>query len=54
MIRYDVDLFCGLFMREGNEGLAISSKYLAELGARGIEIGLDIYAGDDDEQETST
>jgi hypothetical protein len=51
--RYDVDLFCGLFMRVGNEGLTISAASLAALGARGIEMGLDIYAGDDD-QETST
>ncbi len=52
--RYDVDLFCGLFMRCGNEGVSISSQSLAALGVRGIEIGLDIYAGDDDEQATST
>jgi hypothetical protein len=52
--RYDVDLFCGLFMRVGNEGLTISAKCLADLGARGIEIGLDIYSGDDDGDDTST
>lgn len=51
--RYDVDLFCGLFMSGDNEGLTISSESLAALGARGIEIGLDIYAGDADERETS-
>lgn len=47
--KYHVDLFCGLFMRAGNEGLTISPQSLAALGARGIEIDLDIYAGDDDE-----
>lgn len=52
--QYEVDLFCGLFMRLGNEGLTISAASLAALGARGIEMGLDIYAGDDDDQETST
>jgi hypothetical protein len=52
--KYHADLFCGLFMRESNEGLTISSQSLATLGARGIEMGLDIYAGDDDEQEAST
>lgn len=51
--RYRADLFCGLFMRESNEGLTISSQSLAALGARGIEMGLDIYAGDDD-QKAST
>ncbi len=47
--QYNADLFCGLFMRVGNEGLTISSESLAALGARGIEMGLDIYAGDDEE-----
>ena len=52
--RYHADLFCGLFMRVGNEGLTISAQSLAALGARGIEMGLDVYAGDRDEDETST
>jgi len=51
---YHADLFCGLFMRVGNEGLTISSQSLAALGARGIEMGLDIYKGNDDEEETSS
>lgn len=51
--KYHADLFCGLFMRVGNEGLTISSQSLAALGARGIEMGLDIYGGDDDEEEPS-
>ncbi|MDD5262333.1 MAG: DUF4279 domain-containing protein [Methylacidiphilales bacterium] len=48
--RFEVDLFCGLFMGSGNEGLTISSQSLAALGMRGIEIGLDIYAGDDEQE----
>jgi len=44
--RYHVDLFCGLFLASGNEGLTISPKSLADLGNRGIELGLDIYGGD--------
>ncbi|MEW6155831.1 MAG: DUF4279 domain-containing protein [Verrucomicrobiota bacterium] len=52
--RYHADLFCGLFMRVGNEGLTISAASLEALGARGIELGLDIYGGDDDDDETST
>jgi len=47
--KYHADLFCGLFMRGSNEGLTISSQSLAALGARGIEMDLDIYAGDEDE-----
>ena len=41
--RYQIDLFCGLFMSESNEGLSISHQSLAALGERGIEIGFDIY-----------
>jgi hypothetical protein len=52
--KYHADLFCGLFMRVGNEGLTISSQSVAALGARGIEMGLDIYGGDDDEEETTS
>jgi Domain of unknown function (DUF4279) len=40
---FKIDLFCGLFMKLGNEGLSISPKQLAALGERGIELGLDIY-----------
>jgi hypothetical protein len=50
--RYHIDLFCGLFMADTNEGLTISSQSLAALGARGIEMGLDIYAGDDEQKST--
>jgi hypothetical protein len=44
---YATDLFCGLFMDQMNEGLVISSTSLAALSSRGIELGLDIYAGPD-------
>jgi hypothetical protein len=52
--KYDAELFCGLFMRVSNEGLTISSQSLAALRMRGIEMGLDIYAGDDNAAETRT
>jgi Domain of unknown function (DUF4279) len=45
---FDIDLFCGWFLDERNEGLGISASTLSELGARGIELSLDIYAGDND------
>lgn len=41
--QYKLDLFCGLFMNEGNEGLSISSESLKVLGLRDIELGFDIY-----------
>jgi hypothetical protein len=40
---YRVDLFCGLFMSSGNEGIQISPGSLIALGQRGIKLGLDIY-----------
>ena len=41
--RFRVDLFCGLFMKEGNEGFSISPRTLSALGQRDIELDLDIY-----------
>lgn len=41
--RFDIDLFCGLFMNESNEGLSLSADTLRALSERGIEISLDIY-----------
>ncbi len=47
---YKVDLFCGLFMKSGNEGFSLSSNSLYALGVRQIEIGFDIYGPDDEAQ----
>lgn len=44
--RFDVDLFCGLFLASSNEGLSISPDILRQLGERGIEFSLDIYGPD--------
>lgn len=46
--RFRLDMFCGLFMRKGNEGLEISPESLAALGARGVTLGLDIYERETD------
>jgi hypothetical protein len=46
--KYDISLFCGWFMRESNEGEDLSSKTLISLGQRGLSLGLDIYAPDDE------
>lgn len=49
--RYRVRLFCGLFMAQWNDGQSISAASLLALGARHIQVDLDIYgvAGDADE-----
>jgi len=40
---FSVDLFCGLFMGSGNDGISLSPEHLKALGERGIELALDIY-----------
>jgi hypothetical protein len=41
--QFKCDLFCGLFMREGNEGVELSGEALNMIAARGFRLGLDIY-----------
>lgn len=41
---FEIDLYCGLFMESTNDGISLSASTLAELGRRGIELGLDVYA----------
>jgi hypothetical protein len=38
-------------MEGTNEGMSLSAKSLTALGERGIELVLDIYAGDDEDDE---
>lgn len=47
--RYQLDMFCGVFMDSGNDNLSLSSKALFALGQRGIELELDIYDPVDEE-----
>ena len=42
--RFEIDLFCGLFMQTSNEGTDVSSSTLRALGERGIMLALDVYA----------
>lgn len=42
--RYKIDLFCGLWMKESNEGLLLNPNTLRELGLRGIILDLSLYA----------
>lgn len=51
--RYRIDLFCGLFMTESNEGLSLSPESLTALGERGIEIGFDIYGPLEEKSDTA-
>ncbi|MEO3680122.1 DUF4279 domain-containing protein [Rheinheimera sp. FR7-31] len=46
--KYKLDMFCGLFMESGMEGISLSAKSLLALGQRGIEIGFDMYGPDDE------
>ena len=48
--KYQIDLFCGIFLGGSNEGLTLSAACLAALGERGIEMGLDIYSGHDEDE----
>ncbi|AWN49404.1 hypothetical protein DK419_26175 [Methylobacterium terrae] len=41
--RYQCDVFCGLFMREINEGVELHPHLLSILGSRGLRLGFDIY-----------
>lgn len=41
--RYDVDVFCGLFMSGSDEGLSISADVLKNLGERGIRLEVCLY-----------
>jgi len=46
--RFEVQLFVGLFLEVGNEGLYVSRETTALLGARSIAVDFDIYDGCDD------
>lgn len=41
--RYKPDLFVGLFLIKGNEGIELSAESIEILAARGVSISLDIY-----------
>jgi len=44
-----IDLFVGLFMNSGNNGLSVSPTHLLVLGERGIELDLDVYDQSEDQ-----
>ncbi|MCQ4165691.1 DUF4279 domain-containing protein [Tahibacter harae] len=41
--RFEIVLFCGLFMNEANEGLSLDAGTLRALAERGIALDLDLY-----------
>lgn len=40
---FKADVFCGLFLKEENEGLSLSPETTLALGQRGLTLDLDIY-----------
>jgi hypothetical protein len=49
--RYRIDLFCGWFMDEANEGVRLPPATLRALGERGIGLDLDIYGAAEDVED---
>ena len=52
--RYRCDLFCGLFMEEGNEGEELTVEALTMLSERGLKLQIDIYTPPHDEKNRSS
>jgi hypothetical protein len=50
--KYEIDLFCGFFMNETDEGLELSTETLKTLGDRGVKLGFCIYAPIRDDDAT--
>ena len=50
--RFDVDMFCGVFMGGSNDGFSLAPDVMVLLGERGIRIDFDVYSADDDEDVT--
>ncbi|HEU0311240.1 MAG TPA: DUF4279 domain-containing protein [Sphingomicrobium sp.] len=47
--RFDADVFCGLFLKEFNEGISLAPETLTAIGSRGLTLDLDIYKREADE-----
>ncbi len=46
--RFRADVFCGLFMEEGKEGISLSNETLQRLVERDLTIDFDIYDSSDE------
>jgi hypothetical protein len=49
--RYRADLFCGLFLRDGNEGMILSVDTLTAISQRRLFVDFDIYYYGPDSEE---
>ncbi|MBX3711245.1 MAG: DUF4279 domain-containing protein [Lysobacter sp.] len=50
--KYQIDLFCGVFMRSTNDGLSFPADILRLLSERGIALNIDVYAPHDDASDS--
>lgn len=50
---YRIDLFCGWFLGNYNEGISISPESMIALGSRGILLDMDIYSSPEEDEEHS-
>jgi hypothetical protein len=41
-VRYQADVFCGVFLARGNEGMVLRPETLVAVGSRGLTLSLDI------------
>jgi len=44
--KFQIDLFCGVFMQSANQGFSVSSRTMNELARRGIKLSFDLYEFD--------
>ncbi len=49
--RFEMDLFCGLFLEDSNRDCELSASAMRELGRRGIGLSLDIYCIPDEDED---
>jgi hypothetical protein len=48
--RFKARIFCGLFLNEFNEGLVLAPETLIAIGSRGLNLDLDIYAPEEENE----
>lgn len=46
-VRFQADVFCGMFMHEGNEGITLMAETMIKLGSRNLFLHFDIYDSTD-------
>jgi hypothetical protein len=51
--RYQMDVFCGVFLDHLNEGFELSPATTSALGARQLTVGFDIYGHCEDEESAA-